>query len=108
MLKSITPRQLAEQLASADATPMQLLDVREPWELDICVLPGVIAIPMQEIPQRINELVASVPTVCICHHGGRSLEVARYLVQHGVEDVINLDGGMDAWARTVDSGVAVY
>ena len=104
----MTPLQLAGRLAADGDTAVQLLDVREPWELDVCVLPGVVAIPMQQIPHRIHELSAAVLTVCICHHGARSLEVARYLSQHGIEKVANLEGGMDAWARTVDPDLTVY
>jgi rhodanese-related sulfurtransferase len=47
--------------------------------------------------------------VVICHHGIRSLQVARYLEEHlGFSNVINLAGGVDAWARDVDRQMAVY
>jgi len=108
LLQSITPKQLAERLTDGAESSLQLLDVREAWELDICALPGVVAIPMQQIPQRIDEISIELETVCICHHGGRSLEVAHYLLRQGLEKVANLDGGMDAWARTVDPNIALY
>lgn len=104
---NISPQSLAQRLA--DGQPIQLLDVREPWELDICALPGVIAIPMQQVPARVSELSASVPVVCICHHGARSWQVANFLLHQGKWiEVSNLEGGMDAWARTVDSDLSVY
>ncbi len=107
-MEEITPEQLAARLAAAQPEQIVLLDVREPWELEICVLPGVVAIPMQQIPSRLSELAVDVETICICHHGGRSLQVAHYLSRQGIEKVVNLDGGMDAWARTVESGMALY
>ena len=108
MLEQMTPRQLAEKMASGDDGEIQIVDVREPWELDICVLPGVVAIPMQQIPQRLGEISTILRVVCVCHHGGRSQEVANYLLQQGLENVANLNGGMDTWARTVDPEMAVY
>ena len=44
----------------------------------------------------------------ICHHGVRSLRAAAYLEHCGFADVVNLSGGIDAWARTVDPAMAVY
>jgi len=108
LVQSITPKQLAERLKTEDSSSLQLLDVREPWEVEICALPGVTTIPMQQIPQRIAELSPELETICICHHGGRSLQVGHYLQQQGLEKITNLDGGMDAWARTVDPTVALY
>ena len=108
MLQSITPKQLAERLQREGPGSLQLLDVREPWEVEICALPGVVVIPMQQIPQRIEELSTVLETICICHHGARSQQVGHYLQKQGLEKVTNLDGGMDAWARTVDQTIALY
>jgi rhodanese-related sulfurtransferase len=54
------------------------------------------------------ELDADAPLVCICHHGGRSLQVAAFLEQHGFSQVSNLTGGVHAWALQVDSAMPTY
>ncbi|HEX7045621.1 MAG TPA: rhodanese-like domain-containing protein [Burkholderiales bacterium] len=88
--------------------PPVVLDVREPWEVEICALPGSTCIPMAEIPGRIDELPRDRPIVVVCHHGMRSLQVARYLDARGFAPLYNLTGGIDAWARDVDPGVVRY
>nr|MCU0987397.1 sulfurtransferase [Acetobacteraceae bacterium] len=50
-----------------------VLDVREPWEIEIAALEGALAVPMGEVPARLGELPADVPLVVLCHHGGRSM-----------------------------------
>ena len=86
----------------------QLLDVREPWEVEIAPMPGAANIPMHEIAARRGELDAARPVVCICHHGVRSMHVALFLQRQGFGDVLNLDGGVDAWAREVDPAFPTY
>jgi rhodanese-related sulfurtransferase len=88
--------------------PVSLLDVREPWEFEVCRIEGSRLIPLSQLPARLNELDPARPTVVICHHGVRSLRAAAFLEHCGFEDVVNLSGGIDAWARTVDPGMAVY
>ena len=89
-----------------------LLDVREPWELQLARidLPGTAAlhIPMNEIPQRLHELDAAQPVVCICHHGLRSAQVVAFLQHRGHARVYNLAGGLDAWSTQGDPAVARY
>ncbi|MBL4622988.1 MAG: hypothetical protein JKY89_11360 [Immundisolibacteraceae bacterium] len=108
MVQSITAMQLSEQLAGDQGADYQLVDVRDGWELDICKLPEVVTIPMQQIPARMKELSTEKQLICICHHGARSLQVAEFLLQNGFDKVTNLDGGMDSWARTVDQSIALY
>lgn len=86
-----------------------LLDVRTDEERAICTLPAAIHIPMNLIPLRQNELPDDdLPIVVYCHHGIRSLNVARYLAHVGFENVANLQGGIDAWARQIDPSLARY
>ena len=99
------PPQLAAYLA--DAEPM-LVDVREPWEFDICHIGGSINLPMSQIPARLDQLQDADEIVLICHHGIRSMQVAGYLQQSVDGKLINLDGGVDAWAREVDPDMALY
>ena len=92
---------------AARAKPL-LLDVREPWEHEVCAIAGSKLLPMQEIPARIKELPVDTDIVVICHHGMRSLQVAQFLKQSGLERVFNLSGGIAAWAAQVDPDMAQY
>ena len=97
---------------SAGAAPLVLLDVREPWEVALAAiaLPTATArfVPMREIPTRLAELDPAQPVVCICHHGARSAQVVAFLERAGFASAYNLAGGIDAWSRDVDPGVARY
>ena len=85
-----------------------LIDVREPWEFEICHLPGSVNIPMGEIAQHLKTIREARKCVMICHHGVRSLRVIEYLGQQDIQHLINLDGGVDAWAREVDTNMPLY
>ena len=85
-----------------------LLDVREDRELAICRIAGSVHIPMGEVPAGLSQLQADAPLVTICHHGARSNKVAMFLEQQGFNDVYNLQGGIDAWARDIDPDMARY
>jgi len=99
----------AAQLAAylETASPL-LLDVREPWEFDICQIDGSINLPMAQIPQNMMRLQEAQEIVVICHHGIRSQHVIQFLQQQSAGELINLDGGVDAWAREVDPAMPVY
>jgi rhodanese-related sulfurtransferase len=86
----------------------RLLDVREPWEYQLARIEGSELVPMGEIPNKVGGLERSHPTVVICHHGRRSLQVIAFLERFGFENLHNLEGGIDAWSRQVDSQVALY
>ncbi len=98
-----------------DSRPV-VLDVREPWELQTAsVTPDgftLLHIPMRDIAARLAGLQqahgSSQPIACLCHHGMRSLQVANYLAQSGFTEVVNLQGGIDAWSRQVDRNVPLY
>ena len=85
-----------------------LLDVREAFELDRAAIPGAAWIPMREIPSRAGEVPVDREVIVFCHHGSRSAQVAMYLLRSGRENVRNLAGGIDAWAREVDPAVSRY
>ena len=102
------PEQLKARLDSGQGAGPVLLDVREPWEFDTCHIDGSVHIPMATVPTRLTELDPNAETVVICHHGGRSMQVAMFLEQRGFSKVINLAGGVNAWAQTVDPGMPKY
>ena len=106
-MRHMAAQQLHSWLAS-DGRPVELLDVREPWEFNVCRLEGSRLIPLSQLPTRLGELDPDRTTVVICHHGVRSLRAAAYLESFGFGDVVNLSGGIDAWARTVARDMAVY
>lgn len=84
-----------------------LIDVREPWEFEICHIEGSVNIPMGQTAQSVQEFKKQ-ESVVICHHGVRSLHVIQFLQQQSIDDLINLEGGIDSWAREVDPAMAVY
>jgi sulfur-carrier protein adenylyltransferase/sulfurtransferase len=86
-----------------------LLDVRNPFEYDICKLPNSLLIPMSNIPTNIKHIPKDKPVVVYCHHGMRSASVIEYLSQnHGFTNLHNLSGGINAWANEIDETMAVY
>jgi rhodanese-related sulfurtransferase len=107
-MKTISAPTLAQWLQDQDRPPPRLLDVREPWEHQICHIHGSKLVPMRTLPERLEELDPRDPVVCICHHGARSANVAMWLARQGFADVYNLSGGVDAWARQVDPSMATY
>jgi len=97
----------ARQLESDKQQPL-LLDVRQPWEYEVCRIENSILVPMSQIPAKLEELDSERETVVICHHGIRSRSVARFLEQAGFSNVINLSGGVAQWAQTVDKQMPTY
>ncbi len=111
----IEPRELDELLG----TPAQviLLDVREPDERAYAAIDGARAIadvfiPIGKLRDRVDELEGVLREnsflVVYCHHGMRSLVAANWLSEQGVNNVLNLTGGIDAWSAEVDSAVPRY
>lgn len=107
-MKSISARDLAAWLADTSREKPQLLDVREPWEFERARIPGARLVPMREVPARLDEIDPDKDVVAICHHGGRSAQIAIFLEKNGYGRVHNLVGGVDAWSRTVDPAVPTY
>ena len=105
-MQSITAEQLATLRPEWDK--VVLLDVRDPWEFEICRLPGSVNIPMNQVAEKVDELDPEARTVVICHFGMRSLEVSAYLESSGFRDISNLEGGLDAWAEQVDRDMPRY
>jgi rhodanese-related sulfurtransferase len=95
-------------LASAEGQSPLLLDVRENWEFAICQIDGSLNVPMSQLPATLTSLDPAATTVVICHSGLRSGQVAEFLERNGFQDVINLEGGIDAWAREIDPSMATY
>jgi rhodanese-related sulfurtransferase len=103
--ESITPSELKERLDGGDRP--EILDVRESWEFELARIEGSTLIPLSELPDRFRELDPAAETVVICHHGSRSAYATRALAQTGFRKVLNLEGGLDAYAD-VDASVPRY
>lgn len=84
------------QKALAGAHPPLLLDVREGHEWSQVRIPSALHIPMNSVPNRLDELPRSRPLVVICAHGSRSYGVAHYLREQGF-DAASLQGGITRW-----------
>ena len=104
-MTDITPQDLKAQLDRHDS--LVLLDVREDWETALCRLENATHIPIEEIELRTAELDQADDIVVYCHHGVRSAAVANFLRQQGFK-AVNLEGGVDQWARAVDPTMKRY
>jgi rhodanese-related sulfurtransferase len=103
--ENIAPRELKARL-DAGERPV-LLDVRERWEFDLARIEGSKLVPMSELERRFSEFDPAAETVVICHHGLRSAYVTQALDRAGFARVVNLEGGLDAYAD-VDDSVSRY
>jgi len=100
-------------LAPADVAPRlsratQVIDVREPWEWEICRLPGARLVPLSELDDHIDTLDPQRETIVYCHRGMRSLDAAHRLRAAGFTRVAHLEGGIDRWSVEMDASVARY
>ena len=104
----VTVKDVKEKLEAG--TPFLLLDCREPSEFQTAKIEGATLIPMGEIPNRVGELAAhrELPLIVHCHHGGRSLRVARWLRAQGFPQAQSMAGGIDAWSIEIDPQVPRY
>jgi len=103
----MTVHELKEKLDKG-TNDFVLIDVREPWELNVCSIPGATSIPMRAIPARYPELSKEAELVLMCHHGVRSQQVAYFLERQGFAKLNNLAGGIAAWARDIDPKMPTY
>ena len=98
----------AKRLLDAAPGTAQLIDVREPYETEICRIAGAEHIPMRQIPGRLDALPRDRPLLILCHSGGRSLRVTEFLRTQGFSMASNVAGGIDAWARELDPTMRRY
>ena len=95
----------AQEMIGAGAA---LIDVREQWEFDQSRIDGAVLIPLQSLPSRLNEIPTDRPVVIQCHHGGRSMKAVQFLRAQGMNNITNLQGGIDRWSLEIDSSIARY
>jgi rhodanese-related sulfurtransferase len=104
MIREITPKELKKRLDAGE--DIDLIDVREDWELLQSRLDQAIHIPMYEIPESLDRITKEKPVVIMCHLGQRSAQVVYWMQQRqGYTNLYSLEGGIDRWAREVDPSV---
>jgi rhodanese-related sulfurtransferase len=101
----LTPAELSDLLT--DGVPVQLIDVREPWEAELASIPGARLIPLGSLNESLPSLDPATPVVAYCHSGVRSGMALQTLLAAGF-DAKHLVGGIDAWSRVIDPTVARY
>jgi adenylyltransferase/sulfurtransferase len=105
-ITEMSPHELKRRMDAAE--PLELIDVREPFEYEIARIEGSKLIPLAKIAERLDELDRGRPIIIHCHSGKRSAEAVRLLQQRGFSEIYNLEGGIDAWSDQIDPGVPKY
>ena len=108
----ITVEELGRRLAETNAEKLQLVDVREPYEIEFSALPGFVAFPLSEFAEWSGEiddrLNRDAETLVLCHHGVRSAQMCHWLSDRGFTNVKNIVGGIDAYSMVVDRTIPRY
>lgn len=102
----ISTKEVSARIARGDK--LLLIDVREPWEYELCRIPNAKLIPLGTLPANLNALLDADEVICYCHHGMRSLDAAVWLRQQGVEGAKSMAGGIERWSAEVDPSVPRY
>ena len=95
----MTAKAFTERVSEMPA--MQIVDVRNPGEVEAGAIPGSVNIPVSQLTSRLDELDPARPTVVYCAGGYRSSVAASVLRQRGFRDVSDILGGYEAWTQTV-------
>ncbi len=85
-----------------------VVDVREPWETDICKIEGAALMPLSAFAEHVKSLSPGNPILIYCHHGGRSLQAAMWLRRNGFAEAASVRGGIEAWALAIDPETPRY
>lgn len=112
MEQVVPDKELAPEVEKLDEclrgeSSITLLDVREPWEVEICKVEAGRVIPMGELAGRISELPKDQLIAVMCHRGGRSARAVLQLRKAGYQ-AVSVKGGIDAWAQRIEPGMARY
>ncbi len=103
-MREITVRDFFKIKEHADT---YLLDIREDFEVQLASIGGN-HIPMGQLQEHLTQLPRDRDIYIICHHGIRSFHVCHYLQSLGLDNVVNIIGGIDAWSREVDPQLPIY
>ncbi|MBS0631044.1 MAG: molybdopterin-synthase adenylyltransferase MoeB [Verrucomicrobia bacterium] len=98
----------ARQLLDTAADRTLLVDVREPFEIEICQIKDAELIPLRQIPEHVGALPKDKHLLMLCHHGRRSLNATEFLRANGYTAVSSIAGGIDAWAEQIEPTMVRY
>ena len=102
----IEPSELKRRLNTGEQ--LILVDVREPWEQEICRIDGARLVPLSDLPANLALFEQAATVVLYCHRGIRSLDAAVWLRGQGIEGARSLAGGIERWAVEIDPRVPRY
>ncbi|MGI8499748.1 MAG: rhodanese-like domain-containing protein [Hassallia sp.] len=110
-MNQISVEELAQRLSSGDAS-IQLVDVREPQELDLASIEGFVNLPLSQFAEWGDQVPTlfnpHAETLVLCHHGIRSAQMCQWLVAQGFTNVKNITGGIDAYSTLVNPSIPHY
>ena len=111
-INQISVEELAQLLSQESVSQLQLVDVREPQEVEIASLEGFSVLPLSQFAEWADSIPTlfdpDVETIVMCHHGIRSAQMCHWLSTQGFTNVKNLSGGIDAYSILVDSTIPRY
>ncbi len=111
-MPKISVEELAIHLNSGDLDSLQLIDVREPEELEIAAIEGFRNLPLSQYADWSSQILTMfdphAETLVLCHHGVRSDQMCQWLVSQGFTNVKNISGGIAAYAIAVDPSIPQY
>ena len=108
-LPALSVEALHDWLEDKSAYKPVILDVRERWETDLGHIKDSHLHPLSALNEQvINEVPKTSPVVVVCHHGIRSAMVTEWLINQGYTDVLNLEGGINAWSLRIDPSIELY
>lgn len=104
-MKTITVEELKSKLDSK--ADIQVIDIREDWEVEAASF-GAEHIPMGEVPNHLDKIARDKPVIIHCRSGSRSARMIEFLTaQFQFDNLINLEGGIKAWAEKIDNNLKV-
>ena len=106
MIQRLNPEE-AKYILDKDKN-VRLIDVREEWENNKARIKNSELMPLSSFVQMSQDLNKEQKIMVYCHHGIRSLQVCNYLEELGFNNLINLEGGIDAWSKKIDGSIPVY
>ena len=102
----IAPQELKQKLDQA--AKVLVVDVREPWEAQVCTIEGAKLVPLNTLPANMALFAEAEEIVIYCHHGMRSLNAAAWLRSQGIDGARSLTGGIERWSTEIDPRMARY